>query len=321
MNPKGGKMTVTRFPYGLGLSIAKNFEAKSANVFAQADATPSVADGSLFYTNNTADTVITHFDSGEEGQVITVIFIDNSTKLANSGQLYLMGSGSLQGANNAVTLIQHNSAWHEIARSMNVSDITSYTSTGSAGNTITVDVRGRSVLLLNASGGAPINLQNLTNGEQGQEVTLVRQQSAVIITNSVNALQLANSANHIMAASGTMKFVKYGTPWYEVARSQNDSHVAVATPNSAGQNIEIGGKTMVYCDASGGAPITLARLIGGYQGQEVTIVSVNSTVLVINSAGTDTFVVAQSANNYAIHGSAALKFIKGPTEWQAIANV
>ena len=102
----------TRFKNGLALGSYNNFYATTAGVFAQADTTPDVTDGVLFYSNNTSNTTITHFDltvvgggagsnaGAFEGKVIKVIFLDNSTGLANTGNLKLATSDNLQGKNN-----------------------------------------------------------------------------------------------------------------------------------------------------------------------------------------------------------------------------
>jgi hypothetical protein len=203
-------MSVTRFPYGLGLSIAKNFEAKSANVFGEADTTPSVADGSLFYTNNTTNTIITHFDSGEEGQLITIVFIDNSTTVANSNRLYLQGSGALKGANNSITLINHNSAWHEISRSVNTSDVRSVAITGGA-SSINVDYC-KVALLVPA---ATTVLSALSGGDVGQVVSVLHNSAGVTLTCITGGNIILGATNaFVMATNQLVEFVKLnGANW------------------------------------------------------------------------------------------------------------
>ena len=120
-------MGPTRFPDGQALGRVNNFNYRSntAGLFAQGDTTPDVTTGSLFYANNTQDTVITHFDLQDyanravnyEGKIITVFFLDDSSRLANNGRLFLNGSDDLLGANHSITLMHSRSAWYELERS------------------------------------------------------------------------------------------------------------------------------------------------------------------------------------------------------------
>lgn len=119
-------MGPTRFPYGEALGFVNNFNYRgnTAGLFAQGDTTPDVTYGGLFYANNTQDTVITHFDlqdyanraSNYEGKVITVFFLDDSSRLANGGRLFLSGSDDLLGSNHSITFLHSRSAWYEIDR-------------------------------------------------------------------------------------------------------------------------------------------------------------------------------------------------------------
>lgn len=120
-------MGPTRTPYGNALGFVNNFNYRgtTAGLFAQGDTTPDVTYGSLFYANNTQDTVITHFDlqdyanraSEYEGKLITVFFLDDSSRLANGGRMFLAGSDDLLGQNHSITLIHSRSGWREIDRS------------------------------------------------------------------------------------------------------------------------------------------------------------------------------------------------------------
>lgn len=80
--------------------------------------TPSVASSNVFYTGNSVATTITQFASGVIGQVITVIFNDNSTIIANSSQIQLAGSQNLTGqSGDTLTLVcKAAGQWCEIGR-------------------------------------------------------------------------------------------------------------------------------------------------------------------------------------------------------------
>jgi hypothetical protein len=53
--------------------------------FTDQDATPDVGDGNCFTTANTLATTITDFDSGRNGQTITVVFGDGLTTIDFTG--------------------------------------------------------------------------------------------------------------------------------------------------------------------------------------------------------------------------------------------
>src|SRR3990167_10303996 len=124
----------TRFKGGLAFGPYNNFFATSANILPEGDTTPDVTLGNLFFSNNSTSTVITHFDltvtgggagsnaGAFEGKVIKVFFLDNSTSLANAGNLRLATSDNLQGKNNSIDLLYHNSSWIEFGRSLNQSN-------------------------------------------------------------------------------------------------------------------------------------------------------------------------------------------------------
>ena len=64
----------------------------SITTFSNGDATPSVSNGNIFKTANTATTTITTFDDGVAGQEIKVIFGDNKTNIDFTGT-NLRGNG------------------------------------------------------------------------------------------------------------------------------------------------------------------------------------------------------------------------------------
>jgi len=68
--------------------------AAEVNTFTNADATPSVKDGYIFKTANTAGTTITSFDDGTAGQEITVILGDANTT-------FNFSSGNIRGHSDA----------------------------------------------------------------------------------------------------------------------------------------------------------------------------------------------------------------------------
>jgi hypothetical protein len=88
--------------------------AAEVNTFTDADATPSVKDGYIFKTANTAATVITSFDDGTTGQEITVYVGDGNTS-------FNFSSGNLRGyagttwspsINNSIKAVYGGTYWY-----------------------------------------------------------------------------------------------------------------------------------------------------------------------------------------------------------------
>lgn len=221
-----------RIPFGFALGRQNNFFARTDNLFGQSDATPDVTLGSLFFSNNTSNTTITGFDltstsqagnnaGAFEGKLITVMFLDGSTRLANAAPLYLSGSDGLQGANNIISLVYHNSGWYETYRSVNINNIVTANSAGLTG-TGTVDVRGRDTVVLISSAGSDAVLRLMTNGEQGQKVNVICTGSnCTIVVNSAAANNFVTSSSSgaatvILANSAALSFTRIGSQWIEL---------------------------------------------------------------------------------------------------------
>ena len=235
----------TRFKNGLAYGPYANFYATSANILPQADATPDVSLGNLFYTNNTSLTTITHFDllsppgdtsptfsQSYEGKVIKLIFLDDSTRLVNGGRLILASSDGLIGINNSIELLYHNSSWFEFSRSYNQSNVVTVTSAslnttaGAGTGQVLIRGRGQSVVLNLASEvTGPIVLRQVLGGEQGTQLTLISSwvsDSLVIINSASNIDGLfvglttgAASTQFRLASSSSVIFTKFANRWIE----------------------------------------------------------------------------------------------------------
>lgn len=229
-----------RIPNGFAYGRLNNFFARTDNLFAEADSSPDVTLGSLWFSNNSTNTTITHFDltvtgpipggSGHgnyagafEGKEINVMFLDGSTRLVNGGNLILSTSDGLQGANNTIRLIYHNSAWIEFSRSYNNSSIVSVSSLnlGVAG---IVSVLGNvKTVQISAEAGTNSILRRATGGEQGQIITLIASggSDALIVVNSAAndtfvSTSSASSTQFRLMSSGAISFVRYLGRWLEI---------------------------------------------------------------------------------------------------------
>ena len=234
----------TRWKHGLAYGPYANFFANTANVFSQADGTPDVTLGNLFYSNNTSNTTITHFDlqappgdtsatyhQSYEGKSIKVVFLDDSTRLVNGGRLILTGSEGLQGANNYIELFYHNSSWIECGRSYNNNNVQQITSanlnTTAGAGTGQVLIRGRgpsNVLFLASEVTGPVVLRQVIGGEPGSQLTLIASwvSDALVIVNSASnidglftSVTSGSSVQFRMASSTGLVFTKFGNRWIE----------------------------------------------------------------------------------------------------------
>ena len=244
----------TRFRDGLALGRFANFFARSDNVFGQADATPDVTLGNLFFSNNTSNTTITHFNlttvgpipggaaienfaQQYEGKIIHCIFLDDSTRLVNGGRLILASSDGLQGLNNAISLIYHNSAWIELYRSYNQSSVVQATSANLGGaGTVTITGRGPSVVIrVDAAASSAGVLRRAIGGEQGQLVHIVASagSDALIIVGSdaadtFIATSTTSATQFRLASSAVVSFVRVADKWREIRPIWSNSTLGIS---------------------------------------------------------------------------------------------
>lgn len=109
-------LTVGALTASNGLALTGSF-TKSISTL-ENDATPSVLDGGVLLTGGT--TTITDFDSGVEGQIITII-AEHTITITDGTNIFLNGSANfVMAATDTLTLIQKaDGKWYETARSDN----------------------------------------------------------------------------------------------------------------------------------------------------------------------------------------------------------
>lgn len=248
----------TRFPFGFALGFENQFnnygkggigsqaagqqyEQVTAGLLAQASTAPDISFGSLFYTNNSSNTTITNFTqtwtgraggltaagqtdtSGPppEGKIITVVFLDNSTQLANNSNLILAGSNNLLGANNAITLLGSNGKWIEMARSYNnTTEVTTFVTNAQS----SLNMNGVRVAILNNTGSTTNKIIGLSGGQIGQEVSfmLLGSNPVMMIAQAGGAtssnMVLVTTNSMLINASGLYKFMKHtDLTWRSIA--------------------------------------------------------------------------------------------------------
>ena len=216
-------MGPTRFPQGEALGFVNNFNYRSttAGLFAQADTTPDVTLGQIFYTNNTQDTVITHFDlqdyanraANYEGKLITVFFLDDSSRLANGGRMFLAGSDDLLGANHSITLMHSRSAWYEMSRSrpaQNSDFATTFVAAGSSAFTVSQQTKyiifqGTAATILAGISGPSYIGQRISILQTTGGITLQVKSDANIALPGTNAL--------VYSSPRAIEFVRVAGSW------------------------------------------------------------------------------------------------------------
>jgi len=89
-------------------------------LFADGDTTPSVRNGTFFYTGNTSPTTITYFDDGTDGQCIIVKTNDGQTTIQhNVNFIRLAGSANVTlTPGSTISFIRDAGVWFELSRSI-----------------------------------------------------------------------------------------------------------------------------------------------------------------------------------------------------------
>ena len=200
-------MSDFRIRYGLALGPYGSAGATSAShLITPGDTTPDVTLGAFFVTANTSATTITYFDvvggggvdsTANNGKVISILFQDNLTTIANAGQIFYAGTQAAFTSGQTVSFIYYNSAFYQYPVTADVSRIgretvkTYVLTVASAA----LDVAGVSLAIITPSAGA-VGIVGLSNGVIGQQVTLMKD-----IVSAGTALQLTSFANFQLAGT------------------------------------------------------------------------------------------------------------------------
>ena len=212
-----------RQPFGSARGFENNFRdvrGTTANLFAVGDATPDVSVGDLFYTNNTANTTITHFDlqsyatkaAQYEGKVITVFFLDNSTRLANATNFYLNGTDDLLNRDttsiHGITLMHSRSGWYEIARHLpNRDEVTQYSISGAS----SVNVDSVKVAFILNTGSVTTAISAFSGGQVGQLMTVLNAGSNAVRVETGGNIRMVGTNAYVLSASGAYQFIKFNS--------------------------------------------------------------------------------------------------------------
>ena len=222
-------MSDFRIRYGLALGPYGSAGATSAShLITPGDTTPDVTLGAFFVTANTSATTITYFDvvggggvdsTANNGKVISILFQDNLTTIANAGQIFQAGTQAAFTSGQTVSFVYYGSAWYQYPNSQvsGREDVKTFTlAAGSAA----LNVAGVRTAIVTPSGGA-VTILGLSAGIIGQYVTILK--NAVSAGTGVNLLgqanfQLASTALLVMDGSAAYSFVcDNGTRFRELA--------------------------------------------------------------------------------------------------------
>ena len=209
----------TRF-YGLALGKEKNFNATTDGLATESDTTPSVATKSLLYTNNTTATVITNFDDGQEGQLLTLIMLDSNTTINPNASIAIAGTGSFTASNTGSTIsfINHNGIWYETGKGVpseatNVYEVVTLADNNSA---FTVNNDYKIVSLLCSSGGVNLSFLAFSGGYIGQTIFMTNNSDGKTVrVLSGGNLMIEGTNSIVINNSAMLTFIKGGNGyWY-----------------------------------------------------------------------------------------------------------
>ena len=117
VNAAGGRVPFEKF-YRSG-SLPTSY-VRPLVTFVRGDATPSVAQGEVFKTDNSWATMITNFDNGIPQKEITIIFTEGNTTVQHNSKIRLAGGVNFAGAaDDVLVMIFDGAVWREKSRSLN----------------------------------------------------------------------------------------------------------------------------------------------------------------------------------------------------------
>jgi hypothetical protein len=209
----------TRIRYGLAWGRQNNFYtgntdqtkrgylAGTDGLFTQANTSPDVTTGYLFFTNNSAATTITNFQvtapfSGGniaglfEGKEIRVFFLDTNTTIQNNSRVVLMDSADhLFNSNTMVDFIYHTSSWYEICRGEIIplnSQATRSLSIAGTNYALTVTPGDMNIVVTGTI--AATTITGISGGYIGQQITIIQGSggASLIISNTGSAVGAGN---------------------------------------------------------------------------------------------------------------------------------
>lgn len=243
----------TRFPFGIALGsynqfnnygkggqgtpnpppVGAQYEQCTAGLLAQMSTAPDISFGSLFYTNNTGNTTITNFvqtqigragsnlASGQvdttspvpEGKIIRVFFLDNSTQIANAGNIVMTSSDNGIGINSIIDFMGSNGKWWQIgpvSRPNTNGGILSFAGAGTAG---TFSASGINNVVF--VGTAATTLVSISGGQVGQTIRLIQNTAGVTLTITTAGNIIIAGTNAIVEPNGgNYALTRIGTSWF-----------------------------------------------------------------------------------------------------------
>jgi hypothetical protein len=221
-----------RVKYGFAIGHPDQFNSHTgylmtgtAGLVKQSATTVDVTNGVLFYTANTASTTITALTcttysintGNQEGRIVRIVMIDNSTQFAQSGNIVLAGTGNfgLQ-ENGQIELMQSRGKWYELSRTpYTTQDYSTVNLAGTTNCSVNAD-RVQTVIVTQTS--TATQLSAISGGYIGQTLTIVflnSSTSAVTLTTG-GGLTFANTAGvAVINTGGALAAVKVAAnTWY-----------------------------------------------------------------------------------------------------------
>jgi hypothetical protein len=177
----------------------------------------------------------------------------------------------------------------------------------SAGDT-TPDVSLYSLLYANTAG--MLNVSYFDNAQEGQLVHLINL-GAGIVNIAGAQMVVKDSAN--LSTSDSITMINHNSSWYEVSRSHNVSTENITT--AAQTNSAPSVKNAAVLVLTSTAPLLIKGISGGYEGQRITIVKVNSCYNTLSN-GLAVF-ISGTAGNFVMNPSSTIAATLYNGQWFA----
>ena len=162
---------------------------------------------------------------------------------------------------------------------------------------------------------------------EGKELSVIFLDDSTSLART--AQMVISGTDGAQGANNVVNFIYHNSSWIETGRSINVNNIVNATSASlgvAGVVNVVGGVSVIRLNGTTGSNNILRRAINGAQGQILTIVanSVSDSLVIVNSAASDTFVSTTSgsgATQFRLMSSGAISFIRNNTKWLEIRPI
>lgn len=190
--------------HSIALGRFNNFQARTDGLIGESDTTPDVSLWSLLYANNSATTVISHFDNPSEGQLVKVINIGSDLSF-NGAQMILSDSSNL-GVNGNIEFVYHNSSWYEAGRSHGQSSVRTAIEADSSPSV-------KNVKVLVIANSATQSITGFDDGHEGQLLTVICNGSSFRLDTAGTTINVGTAGAYVVLSNDAVDLVHFNGTW------------------------------------------------------------------------------------------------------------